>query len=181
MEGIFTLPYSEYDAVNKMNSLLKKSDGYGFYIPTSRQQKGVDFLVMNHKTNKSLKVQVKSSKAYYHEDTFFLWFNNFLERYDKGNSDLYVLYGLYPNLKEGEKVTSKKKGWSSILLCFTEKEMFALLKQVRTKKEKKSDKFFGVKFKDANEVYAQRGFTKEKDLTSHLLKNYTKRIKSMLK
>jgi len=181
MEGIFTLPYSEYDAIHKMSKLLKKSDGYGFYIPTSRQQKGVDFLVMNHKTNKTLRVQVKSSRSYYHEDTYFLWFNNFLERYDKGNCDLYVLYGLYPNLKKGEKVTSKKKAWGSILLCFTEIEMFELLKQVRTKKEDKSDKFFGVKFKDADEIFTERGFVEEKNLTEHLIENYAKEIKSMLK
>jgi len=181
MEGIFTLPYSEYDTIHRMSKLLKKSDGYGFYIPTSRQQKGVDFLIMNHKSKKSLTVQVKSSRSYYHQDNYFLWFNNFLERYDRGNSDLYILYGLYPNLKKGEKVTSKNKAWGSILLCFTEKEMFDFLKQVRTKKEDKSDKFFGVKFKNADKIFTDRGFTKDKDLTEHLIENYVKKIKSKLK
>ena len=47
-----------------MQKLLKKSDGFSFYIPTSRQQKGIDLLIHNSKNNKLLKAQVKSSRSY---------------------------------------------------------------------------------------------------------------------
>ena len=164
-----------------MSKLLKKSDGYGFYIPTSRQQKGIDFLIINHKSNKNLKVQVKSSRSFQGNGTISFWFNNFIKKYGSGNSDLYVLYGLYPNLKKGEKVTSKNKAWDSILLCFTEKEMFELLRRVRTKKEGKIDKFFGIKFNAVNEISTERGFAEQKNLTAHLIKNYLKKLKLMLK
>ena len=43
MDAIFTLPYSEYGAINELKSKLK--GGYSYYIPTSRQQKGIDFII----------------------------------------------------------------------------------------------------------------------------------------
>lgn len=181
MEGIFTLPYSEYDVVNKMSKLLKKSEGYSFYIPVSRQQKGVDFVVLAEKSNKHLRVQVKSSRSYVHGDNFFLWFNNFVDKYEEDNADLYILYGLYPLLKKGYKVNTKKKAWSSIILCFNEKEMNEFLKQIRTKKTNKSDKFFGVKFTDPDKITTERGFIPEQDISKHLLQNYLKNIGDMLK
>ena len=91
MEGIFTLPYSEYEVLNQLQKKLKKSEGYSFYIPTSRQQKGVDFIVNNNKSNKFCRFQVKSSRSYIDRPRklksgevkevkyrFNLWFNNFL-------------------------------------------------------------------------------------------------------
>ncbi|MBL7135865.1 MAG: hypothetical protein ISS81_04625 [Candidatus Marinimicrobia bacterium] len=45
MEGVFSLPYSEYEVINQLQKKLKKSEGYSFYIPTSRQQKGIDFII----------------------------------------------------------------------------------------------------------------------------------------
>src|SRR3990170_8509519 len=107
MEGVFSLNYSEYDVINKLSFLLRKSDGYGVYIPISRQQKGVDFIILNNNNGKVIRVQVKGSRSYYIPDyhkkythLFGLWFGNFLEKYKEGNADLYVLYGLYPHLKE---------------------------------------------------------------------------------
>lgn len=64
MEPVFTLPYSEHQAIEQITKKLKKSDGYSVYIPTSRQQKGVDFIVHNSKSNKFARVQVKSSRSY---------------------------------------------------------------------------------------------------------------------
>lgn len=179
MEGIITLPYSEYDVINKMSKLLKKSDGYSFYIPTSRQQKGVDFVILKEKSNKHLRIQVKSSRSYVKGDNFFLWFNNFVDKYEEDNADLYVLYGLYPILKEGHKVSTKKKAWNSVILCFNEKEMHEFLKQVKTKKTNKNDKFFGVKFTNPDRITTERGFTQEQDISKHLLENYLKTIKEM--
>lgn len=65
MDAIFTLPYSEYEVIDVLRKKLK--NGASFYIPTSRQQKGIDFIIHNNKSNKYLRVQVKSSRAYVDE------------------------------------------------------------------------------------------------------------------
>jgi len=184
MEGVFTLPYSEYEVINKMSKLLKKQEGYSFFIPTSRQQKGVDFVILNQKSKKLLRVQVKSSRSYndYNkEQNNYLWFNNFLNKYEKGNADLYVLYGLYPQFKEGNKVNAKNKSWRSIILCFSEKEMFKLLDKVKTKKENKPDKFFSFVFDKPEDVCTNRGFQTKVKLNKYLLDNYQKNIEKRLK
>jgi hypothetical protein len=181
MEGIFTLPYSEYDVINIMSKLLGKSEGYFAYIPVSRQQKGVDFIIHSEKSNKYLKVQVKSSRSYIKNNIFFFWFNNFVDKYKDGNADLYILYGLYPSLNNQDKVNSKQKAWSSFILCFSEKEMNDFLNKVKNKKTDTPNKFFGIQFEDQNRITTERGFNIEQDLSKHLLSNYIKNIKEMLK
>jgi len=176
MEGVFTLPYSEYDVINKMTTYFKKKHNFGFYVPTSRQQKGVDFLLMNHYSGKVARVQVKASRSWFNGNEHFFWFNNFLERYEENTADYYILYGMYPQLKKGEKVNSKAKSWSSVILCFSEKEMFEFLKQVKTKKEEKTDKFFGFKFSDPKRIVTGRGFRSEIDISEFLLANYSNKI-----
>jgi hypothetical protein len=190
LEGIFTLPYSEYDVINKISKLLKKSEGYGFYIPVSRQQKGVDFVIVNHNNGKTCRVQVKGSRAYYlpeykkklsQQYSYGLWFNNFIDRYEKNNADIYVLYGLYPELKSGQKITTKNKAWKSIVLCFSEKEMLELLNKVKTKKELKKDKFFGMAFNTPETIFTERGFLEKQDISYHLIQNYVNKIEEIMK
>jgi hypothetical protein len=181
MEGIFTLPYSEYDVINRMSKFLKKAEGYSFFIPVSRQQKGIDFAIIKDNNHKCIKVQIKGSRAYLNEGASTLLFKNFVEKYKKGNADLYILYGLYPHLKEGKKVTEKQKAWDSIILCFNENEMYDFLKQVRTKTTNKADTFFCVTFKDPEEVFTARGFRPVQNISNHLLKNYLTKIVEMSK
>ena len=96
MDGIFNLPYSEFAVIDVVQKFLKKTDGYSVYVPVSRQQKGIDFIVHNYKTNKILRFQVKSSRAYINEPKemnngkikapkykYGLWLNNFIERFDE--------------------------------------------------------------------------------------------------
>ena len=182
MEGVFILPYSEYDVINKMSRLLKKSDNYGFYVPVSRQQKGVDFIIVNHANNKTIKVQVKGSRLYIDnkEYPFHLWFNNFRGRYKTGDADLYILYGLYPGFVEGSKVNTKSRLWKSVILCYSEEEIGELLSKVKTKKEQKPDRFFGFAFNDLQKIVSERGFIEKDDQLDHLLENYLERIKLML-
>ena len=146
MEPIFTLPYSEHQVIEQVTKYLKKSAGYAVYVPTSRQQKGVDFVIQNTKTNKFARVQVKGSRSYTHEDKHYLWYGNFIDRYEKGNADFYMLFGLYPQFKQDKKGIKRGEFWKPITLCFSEKDMFAFLKQVRTKREQKQDRFFAFGF-----------------------------------
>ena len=186
MEGIFTLPYSEYEAINQLTHSFKKSDGFAFFIPLSRQQKGIDFLMLNQNSNKILKVQVKASRSYKHSKEtknfiYGLWFNNFIDNFNERNADLYILFGLYPYLSDGKNIKSKKRIWKSIILCFDSKEMYDLLLNVKTKKEQKKDRFFGFGFNETDEIFKERGFNKQEKISNHLLKNYYKKIEDMLK
>ena len=191
MEGIFTLPYSEYEVIVQLQKKFSKKEGFAFYIPTSRQQKGIDFIIHNDKKNIMKRIQVKSSRSYV--DTpktlksgkvksvkykYNLWFNNFIDKYDKNNADYYILFGLFPVYTQDENIKSKDIFWKSLILWFNEKEMQELLKQVKTKREKKEDKFFGFGFNTEKEIFATRGFLNEENKSNFLLDNKVDSIKS---
>ena len=191
MEGIFTLPYSKYEVIVQLQKKFSKKEGFAFYIPTSRQQKGIDFIIHNDKKNIMKRIQVKSSRSYV--DTpktlksgkiksvkykYNLWFNNFIDKYDKNNADYYILFGLFPVYTQDENIKSKNIFWKSLILCFNEKEMQELLKQVKTKREKKEDKFFGFGFNTEKEIFATRGFLNEENKSNFLLDNKVDSIKS---
>jgi len=193
MEGVFSLPYSEYEVINQLQKKLKKSEGYSFYIPTSRQQKGIDFIIHNNKTNRYCRFQVKSSRSYIHRPKklksgkttevkykYSLWFNNFLDRYEKDNADFYILFGLYPMYQKNKNIKSKTVFWKPLLMCFSENEMIDLLKQVRTKKEKKPDRFFGFAFNTKEQIFGTRGLEEDIDLSDFLLDHKYRDIKKIL-
>ena len=191
MEGIFTLPYSEYEVIVQLQKKFSKQEGFSFYIPTSRQQKGIDFIIHNNKKNKMMRIQVKSSRSYINTPKILksgkvksvkykynLWFNNFIDKYDKNNADYYILFGLFPVYNQDENIKSKNVFWKSLILCFNEKEMQDLLKKVKTKREKKEDKFFGFGFNTEKEIFATRGFLNEENKSDFLLDNKIDLIKS---
>ena len=64
MEPIFTISYSEYSVISELSHYLKKNDGYSLYIPASRQEKGVDFILRNSRSRKCVSFQVKGSRSY---------------------------------------------------------------------------------------------------------------------
>lgn len=179
MEPVFTLPYSEYQVIEEVSKRLKKSLGYSIFVPTSRQQKGVDFIIHNAKTNKFARVQVKGSRSYVGEDVHYLWYNNFIDRYEAGNADFYMLFGLYQEFKTGKKGVKKGSFWKPITLCFTERDMFHFLQQVRTKKEQKPDRFFAFGFTSPQDVVCARG-PADYDVQSKLLANMIDEVKSFL-
>ena len=97
--------YSEYETILQVQKYFKKSGGLSVFIPVSRQQKGIDFVIVNTKNRKTLTVQVKGSRSYTRTEIpkrskkelfkYNFWFNNFLHRYFKGQADVYILFGLY--------------------------------------------------------------------------------------
>lgn len=193
MDAKFTLPYSEYEVINILNTELKKKSGNSIYIPVSRQETGVDFLIHNHKTKKILKVQVKSSRSYHElpkelksgvirdvKYKYHLWFPNFINKCKKGTADLYILFGLYPIYSQGKRINSKSSIWYPIVLCFFEDEMIKVLKGAKTKKEKKQEKFIDFGFNDQNVIYGTRGFKNITDMSKFLLKNKLKEVGDFL-
>jgi hypothetical protein len=173
MEPVFTIPYSEYEVINEFRRHLGKRTGFSIYIPTSRQQKGVDFLLHNSKHNKCLRFQVKGSRCYTESNPnrlrYQLWFNNFVKRYAPGEADFYVLFGLYPAYAVGKPIHARRSAWCPLILCFADREMKDLLAKVLTKKEKRPDRFFNIGFDSPKAVYGTRGFASRIDLTHHLL------------
>ena len=174
MEPVFTLPYSEFAVVQELCRYLKKEDGFSAYVPLSRQQKGVDFLIHNQATNKCARFQVKASRSYegYKNDPYQynLWFNNFIDKFSEGTCDFYCLFGLYSDYASSKRITGKKAFWHPLVLCLSDREMKPFLQSVKTKKEpKKPDKFFGIGFDEPSKVYATRGFDPHNDVSTFLL------------
>lgn len=190
MEWIFTLPYSEFEVLNVLQKRLLKRDGYAFYVPTSRQQKWIDFIIHNAKTNKILRVQVKSSRSFIDEPArkpsskeifrYNLWFNNFLDRYENDNADYYLLFWLYPVYDQKKNITSKKPFWKSLILCFSEKEMNAHLQRVKTKKEWKADRFFWFWFDSWNKIFGTRWLAWYEDMSLYLIDHKIDEIKKTM-
>lgn len=182
MEPIFNLPYSEYRVILQLSKILKKKDGYGFYIPLSRQQKGVDFLIFNHNSKKKISFQIKSSRAYEksppkrepktHRFQFYLWFTNFSKSYVPGIADFYLLHGLFPKYAPAKTpINSKKIVWSDVMLLYTDREMQKFLNGIRNKKNSKRSPFFGFGFDEASIIFLTRGAERQISVTKHLLSN----------
>jgi hypothetical protein len=189
MDPVFTLPYSEYAVVEKITKHLRKRDGFSIYVPASRQEKDVDFLVHSSVHNKSVRFQVKGSRSYVRDDQssldkghlkYTLWFNNFRKKYSPGNADFYVLFGLYPNYSINSAISSRRQSWRPLILCIPDAAMGALLDSVRTKKTKEPDRFFYVAFDSPDQVYGTRGFLNRRDLSEYLLDRQMPSIRAKL-
>lgn len=179
MEPIFTIPFSEFAVIQEMSSLLKKKREFSYFIPLSRQEKGFDFVAYSRKNKKLIRCQVKGSRTYFpstkksrsgkmlFHHTF--WFNNFINSYEPNAADLYLLSGYYTDYA-GNEPTSKAK-WRTLILALKDAEMKQFLSRVKTKKEKKPDRFFGLGFNDPNKVFVSRGLTNQEDFSKYLLAN----------
>lgn len=188
MDGVFTLPYSEFEVINNFQNIFKRNDGYSIFVPVSRQEKAIDFLMINSKTKTTSRFQVKSSRTYIDEVKtkkngtqvfpryrYHLWLNNFIGKYSEGLADFYIIFGLYPVYDTRKSIMSDF--WKSVTLCFSDEEMGELLKQIKTKKEQKQDYFFGFSFNETNKIFGTRGFLSEIDFTDHLLENKIESIR----
>jgi hypothetical protein len=169
MEPIFTLPYPEHATIEAISKAYPKTKDCSIFIPASRQQKGVDFIILNKK--KAIRFQVKSSKAYLENKkskfTYHLWLNNFIKKYDQDNADWYVFYGLYSTINpKSTKKLKNPKAWNSIILCFKEKELLKLLDSATPF----IDIFFNLDEKGkVKDIIGTRGFKKHLKLEKFLL------------
>jgi hypothetical protein len=168
MEAIFSLPYSEHQAIERLLEFLPKSEGYGVYVPVSRQQARCDFVVLQK--NRMLRVQVKSSRHFEwsRSPTLRFWYRNFAASYRPGCADVFFLFGLYPVFAQGRKVSDRHAHWRNLILVFSDEEMSRILR--RTGK----DQFFQfgidpVVSHKPPKVLGTRGGVKGQDLTLHVL------------
>jgi len=188
MDPIFSLPYAEYAVANQLANYFKHSKGYSLFLPLSRQEKGIDLVLIkrNRKLTKIITIQVKASRTYSPKPpkkgnskrySFYTWFNRFTVQ---DNADLFVLIGLYPPIKGRSKKMSN--WWDSIILVFNNKEMIDFLKNVKTKKGS-TDKMFGFGFDNKDDIFQTRGDKNRefKNYSDYLLKNRIDSISNLLK
>src|SRR5262245_34391922 len=66
MDPCFTLPYSEFVVAQRLTHALPAKMGFAVYAPLSRQQPGVDLVVVRRRGRHSWAktIQVKSSRTY---------------------------------------------------------------------------------------------------------------------
>jgi hypothetical protein len=184
MDAVFSLPYSEYEAIVQIQRHFKKSNGFSVFVPTNRQQKGIDFIILNTANLKILRFQVKGSRPYHGEKDIYkhtFWFNNFFDKYASGSADVYILFGLYPLYNVSKNIKSRKQFWKSLGLAFTDSEMREFLDHIRTKKGER-DKFFYISFNDPSEgIFVTRGHPNpQEDIKDHLLANKRPELQELL-
>lgn len=187
MEPIFTLPYSEYIVADKLKRKLKQ---VSIFIPSSRQEKGVDIAAVYYgeKKNKITTFQVKYSRPYETakkvsikgkevEMKYRFWFSKFKV---PENADWIIIVGVIPKFKRNYRV--KNQLWGTIILAFTKDEIKDLLDSIHQKKnKKKKEKFFDFQTDESlKNVFLFRGASKNnpKCLKKYLLLNRIEEIQS---
>jgi hypothetical protein len=188
MEPIFSLPYSEFCVAQQLARLLRPSQGYSLYIPTSRQQPGVDLVIARrHKGKVRVAcIQVKSSRTYsrpavtVRTKTAFryeTWFKNFE---CPPQADFFCLVALYPAVDSAQR---RELGtwWAPQILLFSQAEMRRFLRSVRTVGGKK-DPMFGFGFDRAEEVVQTRGDSARRfrNFSQYLLSRRVARLRKFL-
>jgi hypothetical protein len=168
MDSFFSVPYSEHQTIESVLQILPKSEGFGVFIPVSRQQAGVDFIIMRGK--KIRRAQVKSSRHYEWDTspTLRFWYQNFKKAYSPGHADLFFLFAVYPAFEVGKKVSDPKAHWRNLILVFTDKEMRRVLESPD------GDSFFQFGIDpstsgDIPSVKGTRGGLKGRSLKSHVI------------
>lgn len=187
MEASFTLPYSEFEATRQFQRFFPKR-GYGVFIPASRQQVGVDFLLLNVKKRRLLRVPLKSSRAYIRENgphPIRFWFNNFIRKYRPGTADIHAVLGVYPGYSQKRRIDQPSGLWKTVILVFEDAEMRRLLGQLKTKGGK-VDRFFAFGLdvpspRGPERVYGSRGQISHRNLSRYLLRHKVNALRRRLR
>ncbi len=183
MDAIFTIPYGEFAAADKLVNLITKKKKVSAFVPASRQEKGIDLVLYSDTgiKNEFITVQVKQSRTYYENKTIsvngkkvpvtgYLWFN----RFDvPDNADWFLLIGtrvVHP--KAWDKASITDVAWDPIILALNNDEMKNFMLNVKQRKNPtKDDKMFGFHYDDNGNVYQVRGCAVNQDVTKYLLEN----------
>jgi len=187
MEPIFTIPYGEYAVAEYLKKHLKN---ISVFVPTSRQEKGVDIALIKYLENKNkvLTIQVKQSRSY--EDykvitdknkeipTYYgFWFRRYTI---SKNADWHFLVGVYPKIpKNGKKENIVRKfKWSLVILAFRKSEIVKFMNGIVKKKDKyEQDNFFDFHIdQSGNYVYQVRGTEKPVNLNIYKIENRIKEV-----
>ena len=177
MEPLFTMQYGEFAVADYLDK-NKKLKGTSVFIPSSRQEKGIDLLLYRFKggSSKILTVQVKMSRTYYlskvkrprtRKHPYYLWFNRFTPQ---DNADWFILVGIYArHAKSRANAKANSTKWDTIMLAFTHDEMVEFMNNLKQKTTGRADTSFGFGFDDNKSIYQTRGSVQEKDMKEKLI------------
>jgi len=190
MDSVFTLPFPEYIVADEIGNHLHRGKGYAVCIPLSRQQKGMDLLVFDVKSRKSISIQVKSSRAYVGRPKktdppdgpfdYYLWFRA-IGKSDI-NADYYAFVGIFPkkaiiNYSLGRK-RSPKNWWSHIILLIPRSDVIKIMNKVK----RNSDRFFDIGFdSDLKRVALTRVTKRAQSIDQYLIENSIKGLEKNLR
>ena len=188
MDPVFTIPYPEYAVANQLQEFFPTKQGYALFIPASRQQKGIDLLLLKRASGKTrtVTVQVKSSRTYSPKPAkalttkrykYYTWFNVFDVPLE---ADYTFLVGLYPP-EEGRTTKRLASWWAPTILVFSQKEIDRFLRSVKTITGA-PDKMFGFGFDDPYEIIQTRGDERRRfnDFSGYLLQDRAERLRKDL-
>ena len=181
MDPVYTLPYSEFCVAQQLTRFLPPNRGYSLYAPLSRQEPGVDLVVVRRTrtASRAATIQVKSSRTYsrpaparegrpdspiwfqYH--TWYKWFDC------PTQADYFCLVALYPAI-DAQQRRHLGTWWAPQVLLFSQREMRKLLASLKTRSGKR-DSMFGFGFNDPTTAYQIRGDARRRfrDYSDHLL------------
>jgi len=188
MEPIFTLPYSGYCVAQQLARVLPASRGYSLYAPVSRQQPGVDLLIVRRRGQRVRVacIQVKSSRTYSGPTTttrakkpfrYYTWFNNFE---CPPEADFFCLVALYPAVDSTQR-HDLGTWWAPQVLLFSQSDMRQFLRSVRTVRGKR-DPMFGFGFNQTDEAVQTRGDSarRYRDFSRYLLPRHVAMLRKSL-
>ena len=193
MDAIFTIPYGEFAAADKLIKSVTKYRKVSAFVPASRQEKGIDLVQYSDvgAKNEFMTVQVKQSRTYYENKvinvggkkvpvTGYLWFN----RFDvPDNADWFLLVGtrvVHP--KAWDKASITDVSWDPIILAFNNAEMKTFMANVKQRKNPtKDDKMFGFGFDDAKCIFQTRGYSEIRDMSQYKIENRLAEISNSFK
>ena len=187
MEPVFTLPYPEFCVAQRLHRLLPASAGYATYVPVSRQQPGVDLIVVRQRRNRTTAatIQVKSSRIYSRRGhsrratsfRYEIWFNNFV---CPEQADFFCLVALYPAI-DARQQRELGTWWAPQILLFSQGEMRKFLASVKTVGGKR-DRMFGFGFDHPDTVYQTRGDRLRRflDFSRHIIERRTTDLQGFL-
>ena len=188
MEPVFTLPYSEFCVAQRLQRLFPSSAGYSTYVPMSRQQPGVDLVLVRRRRGRTMAatIQVKSSRTYsrraraVHRVTRFRYYTWFSAFKCSENADFYCLIALYPAVDARQR-RELGSWWSPMILVFSQREMRKFLAKVKTVGGKR-DRMFGFGFDSPEAVYQTRGDRLRRflDFSEHVLERRTTDLQRFL-
>ena len=190
MDPVFTLQWPEFVVAERLRKLLPTKNGYSVFIPLSRQEKGIDLVLLrSNEAGRSfvLTIQVKASRTHLppepkRETTIRYKYSTWFNRFDvPDRAEFVILFGMYaPDLSRTRRVSST--WYRDCSLLFTKEEMSHFMKNCRTIKGK-PDRMFGFGFNDLSSIILTRGdmSRSQKDFSDYLLDKRIHEIKKRLK
>ena len=189
MDAVFTINYGEF----KIADILSKKVKCSIFIPSSRQEKGIDLIMYRFSEMKNMisTVQVKQSRVFEKQKIIdvdnkkinivgSLWFNKINV---PDNADWIMLIGMrFVETKQKDNFSCDDFILDPLVLAFKNDEMKEFSNSIKQKlNPNKNDHSFYISFDKKGNVYQTRGCAENRILNRFLLKNRIEEIEKSFK